>query len=304
MIPSVTLGMLPLNEHAMAIGDSVILYDNLDTDKEPAETDIPIKLMMAFGILCFAGKINVRLNQKDYELTRNSCLICMPGTIIEHLRITPDCKVITGMVSQKHFSKIVMHSTDVIHKWIMYNNGHMILNYSDKIGEAFMQSYKLFKSLFCNLTGKYAQDAAIGFFYFSSAIFASCSDEEKTEAPKDTGNNVRKKELLMKFLNDVHKHCIEERSVAFYAGQCCLSPKYFARIITEMTGEKPGDIIKTNVILEAKVMLASNELTVQQVSDRLHFPNASFFCKYFKSATGCSPKQYQIFGEKAVKKEV
>ena len=74
----------------------------------------------------------------------------------------------------------------------------------------------------------------------------------------------------------------------------------FARFITEQMGKKPGEIIKSSVILEAKVMLVSNDLSVQQVSDKLHFPNASFFCKYFKSATGCSPRQYQMYGEKAV----
>lgn len=68
-------------------------------------------------------------------------------------------------------------------------------------------------------------------------------------------------------------------------------------------GKKPGDIISDNVILEAKVLLISKTLSVQQVSDKLNFPNSSFFCKYFKSATGCSPRQYQLFGEEALKEK-
>ena len=51
----------------------------------------------------------------------------------------------------------------------------------------------------------------------------------------------------MKFLNDVHEYCGVERSVTFYAERCCLSPKYFARLVTESLGKKPGDIIKENV---------------------------------------------------------
>jgi YesN/AraC family two-component response regulator len=40
-------------------------------------------------------------------------------------------------------------------------------------------------------------------------------------------------------------------------------------------------------------MLGNGEMTVQEVSNNLHFPNASFFGKYFKKATGMSPKQFK-----------
>lgn len=41
-------------------------------------------------------------------------------------------------------------------------------------------------------------------------------------------------------------------------------------------------------------MLRTGNYTVQQVSDALHFPNSSFFGKYFKAAVGCSPRRYAI----------
>ena len=106
------------------------------------------------------------------------------------------------------------------------------------------------------------------------------------------------KDLVMKFLNDVHEFCNKERSVSFYAERCCLSPKYFAKIITDAMGRKPGDIIKDNVILEAKVLLIAKSYSIQQVSDKLNFPNPSFFCKYFKAATGTTPRKYQLRGDK------
>ena len=54
--------------------------------------------------------------------------------------------------------------------------------------------------------------------------------------------------------------------------------------------------IKDAVILEAKAMLRKGSYTVQQVSLALNFPNQSFFGKYFKSAVGMSPRQYQQEG--------
>ena len=40
-------------------------------------------------------------------------------------------------------------------------------------------------------------------------------------------------------------------------------------------------------------MLQSSEMTIQQIAAMLNFPNQSFFGKYFKRATGLSPKQYR-----------
>ena len=51
--------------------------------------------------------------------------------------------------------------------------------------------------------------------------------------------------------------------------------------------------IERYVILEAKAMLRSSNLTVQQISDELYFPSQSFFGKYFKKSTGMSPKEFR-----------
>ena len=51
--------------------------------------------------------------------------------------------------------------------------------------------------------------------------------------------------------------------------------------------------INQSVILEAKVLLKHSNLLVYQISDELHFPNPSFFCKFFKRMTGMTPQEYQ-----------
>ncbi len=45
--------------------------------------------------------------------------------------------------------------------------------------------------------------------------------------------------------------------------------------------------------MEAKVLLKSTDLTVQEVAARLNFANQSFFGKYFKHQTGMSPSAYR-----------
>ena len=47
------------------------------------------------------------------------------------------------------------------------------------------------------------------------------------------------------------------------------------------------------MILEAKALLKSERLTIQQISEMLNFANQSFFGVFFKRATGRSPKSYR-----------
>ncbi len=40
-------------------------------------------------------------------------------------------------------------------------------------------------------------------------------------------------------------------------------------------------------------MLLGTGLTVQQISDALHFPSQSVFGKFFKKSSGLSPREYR-----------
>lgn len=51
-----------------------------------------------------------------------------------------------------------------------------------------------------------------------------------------------------------------------------------------------GEWIDELVILEAKALLNSSSMNIQEIADRLNFANQSFFGKYFKHYTGMSLK--------------
>ncbi len=94
------------------------------------------------------------------------------------------------------------------------------------------------------------------------------------------------------FVSLVQKHCQQERSLSFYAEKMHMSPKYLSGLIAS-SGRNASQIIRDNLILEAKVLLRSGQYNVQEVSNILGFPNASFFGRYFKNATGITPRKYQ-----------
>ncbi|MDE5914992.1 MAG: helix-turn-helix domain-containing protein, partial [Duncaniella sp.] len=46
-------------------------------------------------------------------------------------------------------------------------------------------------------------------------------------------------------------------------------------------------------ILEAKLLLRTTGMNIQEISVALNFSNQSFFGKYFKHLTGLSPREYR-----------
>ena len=85
----------------------------------------------------------------------------------------------------------------------------------------------------------------------------------------------------------------QERSVSFYADKLCVTAKYLSLVVKNVSGKSAGDWIDEYVILEAKALLKSSNMTIQEIADVLNFANQSFFGKYFKHHTGVSPKEYR-----------
>ncbi|MDE7156255.1 MAG: helix-turn-helix domain-containing protein [Muribaculaceae bacterium] len=95
------------------------------------------------------------------------------------------------------------------------------------------------------------------------------------------------------FIKLLHANFMKERSVAFYAEQLCISPKYLSSVLKKYTHRSPGEWIDEYVILEAKNMLRFSGMSVQEVAYTLNFKSQSSFGKYFKNATGMSPTEFQ-----------
>ena len=92
----------------------------------------------------------------------------------------------------------------------------------------------------------------------------------------------RKDEICRQFLDLLIQHYKESRSVSFYAAT-----------LRSVTGKRAGQLIDDYVLLQAKVMLKTTNMTVQQISEELNFANQSFFARYFKHLSGLSPTQYR-----------
>ena len=80
----------------------------------------------------------------------------------------------------------------------------------------------------------------------------------------------------------------------FYADRLCITAKHLSQVVKNITGKTALAIIDEYVITEAKALLLSTTMSIQQISDKLNFPSQSVFGKYFKRCTSMTPKECRM----------
>jgi len=97
--------------------------------------------------------------------------------------------------------------------------------------------------------------------------------------------------------NDYINQGIAERdgvpSVAYFADKVHLSSKYFGDLIKTQTGITAQDFIQQRLTNEAKRLLHSSELSVNEVAYRLGFQYPQHFVRFFKRNVNVTPRTYR-----------
>ena len=88
-------------------------------------------------------------------------------------------------------------------------------------------------------------------------------------------------------------------TVAWCAEQFHLTPSYFGDIVRREMGITPQAFLQTKLIDRAKSLLASQELTINEIAEELGFSYPNHFARLFRQKTGMSPSAFrrQLFKE-------
>ena len=132
------------------------------------------------------------------------------------------------------------------------------------------------------------------FQYVNSEDYIAYGPYGPVIEPSEINHSVVKKflGLLDEYLNEKALH-EGLPTVAYFAGECCLSTGYFGTLVKTETGRTAKDLISDRLLAKAKVLLQTESLTVAQVSWSLGFEYPQHFVRFFKSLTGQTPSQWR-----------
>ena len=223
-------------------------------------------------VLAMQGQADICINLQDYHLKKGSLMLLPSDTIIEPKAVSDDARVVAIVFREgiNLTDEIVLNASPAEFSRIL----RMIYLTWDILQ---LKPYRrktvqnLLQSIISDI--QYIKDIA--------------DESEKHD------QSTRTQDVFMQFKRLVHKYCISERSIPFYASQLHVTPHHLSAIIRKASGHSVMYWINRATIQEAKLLLKTNDALGYEIADQLHFSSASAFSKFFKRETGMTPKMYQ-----------
>lgn len=254
----------------------------------------PMKLDRLLLVVCSRGEITAAVDVIRRRVAQRDIMVLRPGHLISECVVSEDFEGFFITATQEHLNLAVPSIRFVVPFSIRFSD-NPVIHIDDEELTSLRLAYDMLRS-HLQVKSRPYHGAALAamcevLFYNTLGIYSS--------RVKDTACKSRRQELLTRFIELVEDNFKAERSVGFYAGRLYVTPKHLSAVIKEMSDLTAGEWIDRRVILEAKNMLRSTGMNIQEISGSLNFANQSFFGKYFKHLTGVSPRDYR---SKMVKK--
>lgn len=246
----------------------------------------PLMLEDGGMLLCLEGECEIEVNFRTHAVRSHDLLLCFPRSIVQVKSKSPDFQGSMMAVSTSFTRKLNIPSVASFYLFIRDNP---CVSLDD--GElASLQ--ELFGLLVEKSRSEHPYRSEIA-SHLMMMICYEIAGVYQRYRPDERRAYTRQDSMLEQFLSLVVSDYHVSREVAYYADKMCITPKYLSLVVKRASGKSAAAWINDTVILNAKSLLKGTQLTIQQIADRLNFPNPSFFGQYFRRHTGLTPKAYR-----------
>lgn len=266
--------------------------------RETLENESAMKLFRfptrinALGVLfCSKGSISISSDLEHRVINPRSMFVCPPGSIVQ-IESEQDAAVHFIFCEEEFVNRVHLDQKQLLHlfmevrttpclqlddsEWSSINHTLEEIFTEGRSGREDLFSAEIMYSLFRALA------------YRISRVI-----DDRMKTRKETPSLPRHTAYFNAFIEELSHNYMQERSVGFYADRLHLTPKYLTTLLRTTTGRTATQWIDDYVVLEAKNLLKYSSMNIQEVAYYLHFPNQSFFGKYFKQHTGMTPSAYR-----------
>ena len=261
----------------------IYLFDEFYSVERPEY----IRLDGIVVILCVEGELTLSIDHKVFAAHRNDIIIGVPEAVVGKAEASPDFKFRGIFMSLEYAFRMLPVSVRSWNFKIFFDKNPKISLSEGAVG-TFNLYYWLLKTKLADKQNPYRAnivDALMQAFVFEFRSmferFARLNPRQLSSAENIFGD-------FLDILSSAHP---KPRNVAYYADRLCITPKYLSVVCKKVGGKNASKIIDAYVVKDIETLLKSSRRSVKEISNELAFPNTSFFGRYVKKNTGCTPNE-------------
>ena len=271
-------------------GAAMMHFSDVDSERVQ-ELKYPCRIDAVIMLVCVRGEVSFSSHMSEYRLKANQFFISSASVFQFHSMTNSEFYILA-------FSSEFLASMNVDVRFVARMISQLRSNaYITRLCEGDMRGVTRF---FETLHEQYASkelseytEQSLRHLYCSMIYRIADAVMDKSSAMTPIGVKERSSEYFERLMSLLSTHYREQRNVEFYAEKMNISSKHLSRVIRNFTGKSVHQWIEEFVVLEIKHLLKYSNMSIQQISFHLNFPNPSFMGQYFKRIAGMTPGEYK-----------
>ena len=270
-------------------GALLLSLNNVNRD-DVQSLKYPCRIEAMVMVVCVRGEVAFSSHMNNYRLTAGQCFVSS-ASVFEFHSVT-NSEFYTLALESKFLTSMNVDMRFMLRMMSQLRQNTSVANVSERDMNTV---YSLFDRLFAEFTSvdrSECMDMSLR-HVLCSVVYRICDAIMTTPTTPSLGVKDRSSEYFDKLMTLLSEHYRDQRNVEFYAEKMHVSSKHLSRVIRSYTGKSVHQWIDEFVALEIKNLLKYSNMSIQQISLALNFPNPSFMGQYFKRITGMTPGEYK-----------
>lgn len=273
-----------MEHHSLTIFTEKDLFENLEIGKlyqQQHPTTVFVK----------KGEVEVSVQINEVFLDANSVLLLDPKSIYKIQRISTDFEARVVVYENEYVQKLGLKLNKLqVFKHFRTHIDKIAKLPEEEINFLWAQIAVIKKILTKKIRLHYQQEILenlfAGFIYSLSDLLL------RQEERQDKVMN-RQDDISFTFIKNVFDHFKNEKTLSYYADLQTLTTRHLSTVVKNVTGKTANKIISEFVMNEAKILLTSTSLSVNEIAEQLKFSDPYSFSHFFKKHSESSPTKYR-----------
>ena len=275
-------------EPALAMDKEVIFLDSLK-EVQQLSTDTSVKMDYNAIVHCRKGLVQLEIGGKEQVRVQAGKLLLVPNRkLLQPMMVSTDVDVAILLISDRVLKQVLGPQMDIWNRAMYLKEIYVIdgQRWTDALNS---YSRGVFRGEGLQLFNE------ILLAFLRVLLLIICEEllqAERIHILNDVSTD-RDKKLFQQFLSILSHEQQKRKQVNYYAEKLCITPKYLSTVCRKVSGKSPIRWITDSVMEDSYQLLRTTELTVKEISNKLGFPNSSFFGQYFREHAGTTPIGYR-----------